>query len=144
MYFIHTQTQIHEHTMNEFTNDSMEPVRKDMLTKGLEQQQFENSEQWKLKHNDRMIDAVVWWKNLKKVREHEQTKSFVTKKNINSVTEHEWWKWHELGKYRFYWYSRRDLITCTLNEWHVYFLTASTFSNYRTNRKQAHTRNTLK
>ena len=48
--------------MNEFTNDNMEPVRKDMLTKGLEKHPFENSEQWKLQQNDRMIDEIVWRK----------------------------------------------------------------------------------
>lgn len=46
--------------MNEFTNDNnMEPVRKDMLTKGLEKHRFVNFEQWKLQQNDRMIDEIV-------------------------------------------------------------------------------------
>lgn len=139
----------HTHSVNEFTNDNMESVRKDMLTKGLRKKthsriptmktatKWWNDRQNRLERTKRMNEGKTTT-----VCEGKTTNERYASVYYNSKPVHEWRNWHELGKYHFYWYSRWDLITCTSNEWHVYCLTASTCSNYRTNR--THTRNTLK
>lgn len=106
--------------------------------KGLRKILIREFKQWKRQQNDRQ-NRLEKKKRMNKKKPfewmiHKRTIYKFRNRCVNGEID------TSLGSIGFYWYSRRDLITCTSNEWHVYCLTASTCSNYRTNR--THTCNT--